>query len=66
MLEKNKKGEIQVRTAHSLNRVPFIIWDKDTKFEIKDGSFGLANVAPTVAKLLGVEAPVCWEECMIK
>ena len=66
MLEKNKKGEIQVRTAHSLNRVPFIIWDKDTKFEIKDGSFGLANVAPTVAKLLGVEAPACWEECMIK
>ena len=66
MLEKNKKGEIQVRTAHSLNRVPFIIWDKDTEFEIKDGSFGLANVAPTVAKLLGVEAPACWEECMIK
>ena len=24
MLEKNKKGQIQVRTAHSLNKVPFI------------------------------------------
>lgn len=68
MLEKNKKGEIQVRTAHSLNRVPFIIWDKETRHEIIDADskkYGLANVAPTVAKLLGVEAPDCWEDPMI-
>ena len=39
MLEKNKKGEIQVRTAHSLNPVPFIIYDKDQKFEIKVNGF---------------------------
>lgn len=65
MLEKNKKGEIAVRTAHSLNPVPFIIYDKDEKFTIKDGNFGLANVAPTVVKMLGLEAPDCWEEAMI-
>ncbi len=68
MLEKNKKGEIQVRTAHSLNRVPFIIWDKETRHEIIDADskkYGLANVAPTVAKLLGIEAPECWEASMI-
>ena len=68
MLEKNKKGEIQVRTAHSLNRVPFIIWDKETRHEIIDADstkYGLANVAPTVAKLLGLEAPDCWEAPMI-
>ncbi len=67
MLEKNKKGEIQVRTAHSLNRVPFYIVSKD-KYVIKDADstkYGLANVAPTVAKILGLEAPDCWEESMI-
>ncbi|MCD8328790.1 MAG: 2,3-bisphosphoglycerate-independent phosphoglycerate mutase [Ruminococcus sp.] len=65
MLEKNKKGEIQTRTAHSLNRVPFIIYDKDTRYEIKDGSYGLANVAPTVLKILGIKAPDCWEDSMV-
>ena len=67
MLEKNKKGEIQVRTAHSLNRVPFYIVSKD-KYVIKDAEstkYGLANVAPTVAKILGLEAPDCWEESMV-
>ena len=65
MLEKNKKGEIQVRTAHSLNPVPFIIYDKDVKYTIKDGEYGLSNVAPTVVKMFGLEAPSCWQESMI-
>ncbi len=65
MLEKNKKGEVQVRTAHSLNPVPFIIYDKNNSFTIKEGNFGLANVAPTVASILKLEAPKCWEESMI-
>lgn len=65
MMEKNKKGNVQVRTAHSLNRVPFIIYDKNTEYTIKEGSFGLSNVAPTVAKVLGLEAPSCWEDSMI-
>ena len=67
MLEKNKKGEINVRTAHSLNRVPFYIVSKD-KYEIKDADsekYGLANVAPTVLKIFGIEAPACWEDSMI-
>ena len=29
---------------------------------MKDGSFGLANVAPTVAELLGLKPYDCWEE----
>lgn len=65
MLEKNKKGEIAVRTAHSLNPVPFIIYDKDVKYEIKDGEYGLANVAPTVVKMFGLTAPDCWQSSMI-
>lgn len=65
MYEKNKKGELQVRTAHSLNQVPFIIYDKNTAYEIKEGVFGLANVAPTVAAIFGLEPPACWEDSMI-
>ena len=65
MLEKNKKGEIQIRTAHSLNPVPFIIYDKDVEYTIKDGKYGLANVAPTVVKMFGLKAPDCWQESMI-
>ena len=65
MLEKNKKGEVQVRTAHSLNPVPFIIYDSSEKYTIREGEYGLANVAPTVAKLFGLEIPQCWESSMI-
>ena len=38
MLE-TKKGKTSVRTAHSLNPVPFIIYDPDNKYEIKDGHY---------------------------
>ena len=60
-----KKGKMSVRTAHSLNPVPFIIYDPDQKFEIIEGKYGLANVAPTIVKLLGIEAPASWEKSMI-
>ncbi len=66
MLEKNKKGQVQVRTAHSLNPVPFIIYDKDERHEMKQGRFGLANVAPTVAQLLELKPFDSWEESMLK
>ena len=60
-----KKGKLSIRTAHSLNPVPFIIWDPDTKYVFKDGKYGLANVAPTLVKMMDLEAPDCWEEAMI-
>ncbi len=67
MLEKDKKGNISPRTAHSLNPVPFIVYDPDGRHELKDDpAFGLANVAPTVAQLLGVKPYDCWEEGMLK
>jgi 2,3-bisphosphoglycerate-independent phosphoglycerate mutase len=65
MTETNKKGQVSVRTAHSLNPVPFIIYDPDTRYDLKDGRFGLANVAPTIVKMMGLEAPSCWESSMI-
>jgi 2,3-bisphosphoglycerate-independent phosphoglycerate mutase len=41
-------------TAHSLNPVPFIVVDDDIK-EVKDGK--LADIAPTILKLMGIEQP---------
>lgn len=41
-------------TAHSLNPVPFIVVDDDVK-SVKDGI--LADIAPTILKLMGIPAP---------
>ena len=64
-MTETKKGKTSIRTAHSLNPVPFIICDPDETHALKEGKFGLANVAPTVATLLGLEKPACWEESMV-
>ena len=67
LLEANKKGVIAVRTAHSLNPVPFIIVDDEIKYEIDNNvEGGLANVAPTIAKMFGLEYPTVWEKPLIK
>ena len=64
-MTETKKGKTAVRTAHSLNPVPFIIYDKDAQWTVKNGDFGLANVAPTVVKMMGLTAPDCWEDSMV-
>lgn len=64
MLEKNKKGELAVRTAHSLNVVPFIVYNADC--EIADGEFGLSNVAATVAKLMDFAPNAHWDSSIVK
>jgi len=64
-MTETKKGKTAVRTAHSLNPVPFIIYDKDNDWKIIDGEYGLANVAPTVVKMMGLTAPCCWEKSMV-
>ena len=64
-MTETKKGKTSVRTAHSLNPVPFIIYDTDKTWEILPGQYGLANVAPTVVKMLGLTAPGCWEKSMV-
>jgi 2,3-bisphosphoglycerate-independent phosphoglycerate mutase len=60
MIEVTKAGVKQPKTAHSLNPVPFIIYDRDTDYKIKPGEYGLANVAPTLLKIMGYQAPKSW------
>ena len=64
-MTETKKGKTSIRTAHSLNPVPFIIYDTDKEWTIQEGSYGLANVAPTVVKMMGLTAPACWEKSMV-
>ena len=65
MLDQAKNGEETIRTAHSLNPVPFVLFVPGREIVLKEGSFGLANVAPTVLTLFGIEAPESWEESVI-
>lgn len=53
------------KTSHSLNPVPFIVYGQDVELK-KDAEYGLANVAATVADLLGIEANPVWEPSLIK
>ena len=66
----NKDGSFKAKTSHTLNSVPFIIYDNFTadKYEVKLGreDFGLSNVAATTVNMLGYEAPSIWDESMIK
>jgi len=60
------KGVKSVKTAHTLNPAPFIIFDTQRKFAFKDGNFGLANVAATVTDLLSITPNAAWEGSMLK
>lgn len=68
-VKTNADGTPKAKTSHTLNRVPFIIYDNFTsdKYTLKpQGAFGLANVAATNVNLLGYEAPSMWNESLIE
>lgn len=50
-------------TAHTTNLVPCILVDKEYKPELKNGYLG--HLAPTILKLIGVEAPEEMGEALI-
>lgn len=61
---KDPNAAPKPKTSHTLNRVPFIIKGADVK--MKEGDFGLSNVAATVVELMGKKPMACWNESMIK
>jgi 2,3-bisphosphoglycerate-independent phosphoglycerate mutase len=65
-----KDGSFKAKTSHTLNPVPFIIYDNFTSdsYKIKLGrdDFGLSAVAATTVNLLGYEAPEIWDESMVE
>lgn len=66
MLDRPKPGAApKAKTSHTLNPVPFIFCDPEGR-KLKKGNYGLANVAPTAAELLGLTPPPMWEESMLE
>ena len=68
--KQSKDGSFKAKTSHTLNPVPFIIYDNFTKgeYKVKLGreDFGLSAVAATTVNMLGYEAPLVWDESMIE
>lgn len=77
MYETDKKGApkadangcYKAKTSHTLNPVPFIVYDNFYKdwYTVKadQNSLGLSNVAATVVNMLGYEAPDMWDASII-
>ncbi len=68
--KQNKDGSYKAKTSHTLNPVPFIIYDNyySDKYTVKSdkGEFGLSNVAATCVNFLGYEAPSMWDASVIE
>ncbi|MFA6379362.1 MAG: 2,3-bisphosphoglycerate-independent phosphoglycerate mutase, partial [Candidatus Omnitrophota bacterium] len=63
-----KNGKRVVKTAHTLNPVPFIIVDSQYQGEYQMASLahrGLSNVAATLLNLLGLEKPDHYDPSLI-
>jgi len=69
MFTIDKKGAKSVKTAHSLNPVPFIIYDPLYRGEYRMADIkekGLSNVAATLLNLLGYEKPEEYDPSLIE
>lgn len=56
-------GKPRAKTSHTLNPVPFILYENVSGGLMslrQDGELGLANIAATTVNLLGYEAPSVW------
>ena len=68
-IKYNEDGSPKAKTSHTLNPVPCHFYDNTAnkeQYTVKDGLFGLSNIAATVADLLGVEKYPGWDASMIQ
>ncbi len=67
--KQNKDGSYKAKTSHTLNPVPFIIYDNyyNDKYTVKadNGQLGLSNVAATAVNFLGYKAPEMWDTSIV-
>jgi 2,3-bisphosphoglycerate-independent phosphoglycerate mutase len=64
----NPDGKPKAKTSHTLNPVPCIFYDNTPNrdnYVIKEGSFGLSNVAASALFLMGMNAPEGWDESIV-
>ena len=67
-VERDETGEIKRKTSHSLNPVPCIIYDPETKneysTELKSG-LGISSLAATCIDLLGFVPPEDYDDSVL-
>ena len=67
MYQLKDKSKKQAKTSHTTNPVPFIVYGKDIDdIKIKDGDFGLANIASTITTLFDIEKNPIWLDSIIE
>ncbi len=68
-LKIGENGKPKVKTSHSLNPVPCIIYDPRYNGEYKKGlneGLGISSIAATIMNLLGYEAPADYDPSVLK
>jgi 2,3-bisphosphoglycerate-independent phosphoglycerate mutase len=67
-IKTDDRGRKVVKTSHTLNRVPFLLYAPGYKLAIDEAQKepGLANVAASVLYLLGLEAPADYEPSLVR
>lgn len=68
-VEEISDAEGSSKTSHTTNPVPCIFYDNTTnrdKYAVKEGDFGLANLAPAIALLLGQTPDPTWLPSVIE
>jgi 2,3-bisphosphoglycerate-independent phosphoglycerate mutase len=76
MYQVDKKGKISldkagkpiVKTSHTLNEVPFLVYAPGYKLAIDDTvkKPGLSNIAASVLHLLGYQAPESYQHSIVR
>jgi len=69
MFTIDKKGKKSVKTAHTLNPVPFVIYDPQYRGEYRMADLkekGLSDIAATLLNLLGYEKPEDYDPSLIE
>jgi len=64
----NTDGSFKAKTAHTLNPVPLILFDKVSGGKLGLNQFataGLSNIAATVANLAGLEKHAKWDQSLL-
>jgi 2,3-bisphosphoglycerate-independent phosphoglycerate mutase len=65
---KNADGSFKAKTAHTLNPVPFILYDNVSGGKLglqASETAGLSNIAATIANLLGFEKHAKWDDSLL-
>jgi 2,3-bisphosphoglycerate-independent phosphoglycerate mutase len=67
--KKNPDGSFAAKTSHTLNPVPCIFYDNQSRDSLivrPDPDLGLSNLAATIVNLLGYQAPEAWDRGILE